>query len=409
MRSSRNRPGHLARRTLAALTALALIAGFSPLAHAGKPKRGSNNPASEGPLPRLEVIETSIPATGDFKWFFLLLVRNHTEYGIYPDSMNCEVTDLDPGLTRGPRTRIIPMNFVKRLLPSVGSHDSAAFNYQSMALSEHARLILRLYVHAADARQLTLSDTLEATPGSSSQDFPSVTFQDGGRTIEYVYARPHGDRPSAPAILLLHGDESRARHLVPLANELIEKGYHVMMVSQPGYGTSSGEPDLMGPATTSAIAHALDALKRTPGVDSTRIGVWGVGRGANIAARLDMTRGDIAAAVAIGGLYDLQAVARASATQRAKFVQEAGKDSAAWALRSPATLPLTLNGPLLVIHSDTDAEAPAAQATAFVAALRAAGQSAELKLLPSADRYIPMDDSRTAAFEFFERLLKPSQ
>ncbi|MFI5372750.1 MAG: alpha/beta hydrolase family protein [Candidatus Eisenbacteria bacterium] len=376
---------------------LACLATLVSLAGAAPPRR---------PQPQILIRETQLTATTEFRWSVGVQFRNPTGMGLYTDSLTAEATDLGPGVTHGPRSRFVPIGFVQRQLPSLGTGDSASLAFQYTALYEHARLVLRYYSHAQTGERFMVADTVEMLPAPFAELCPSKVLHSGRLDIEYYYARAMGGAASVPAVLLVHGDQSHARNLLPLAKEITDTGYNVMAVSQPGYGRSGGEPDLMGPDTQRAVEDALALLRHMPGVDSTRVAVWGMERGGTLAARLAMTRHDLAAAVAIRGMYDLEAVARASKTLGDAFSREAGPDSAAWRQRSPASLPPVLNAPLMVECGNGDPLVPAAQAQAFVYALAQARQPAEIRDLSGTDRPLPYGAARDTAYAFLARLLK---
>ncbi len=354
--------------------------------------------------PSMIIHERQTTATTDFRWVVTLHFRNSTPQGVYTDSLTCVAEDLDPGITRGPRTRNIPINFVKRQVPALGTQDSTVMAFSYNALYEHARLVFRFYTHDQDKHAYVAADTIEMLPTSFSQLNPSARLKTDGGEIEYYYVRGRGGEGSAPTVLLIHGDQSHARHMLPLVSDIADRGYNVMAVSQPGYGLSGGKPDLMGPASIRAVEAALTTLRRARGVDSTKVVVWGVERGATIAARLAMTHPELAGAIAVRGLYDLPALARGSKTLRETFVQEAGRDTAAWVSRSPAALPPKLATRLLVEYSPNDPGIPSTQAQAFVAALQAAGQPVESQSVEGADRPLPSGPARDEAYAFLERL-----
>ena len=359
---------------------------------------------SPAPRPSLRVHETQLAATSEFRWTLSVEFRNPMSRGVYTDSLVCEAQDLGPGITHGPRSRFIPINFVKHQIPSLGTQDSLSFSFNASAVFEHARLILRYYSHDQDGGRYTAADTVEMLPAALCQQNPSVSFSSDGHDVEYYYLRGLGGGGSTPTVLLIHGDETHARSLLPLASELANKGYNVMAISLPGYGRSAGTPDLAGPASMRAAETALRALKSSRGVDSTRIVVWGIERGGSVSTRLAMSHPELAGAISTRGLYDLWAVARASKPLRDAFAREAGRDSSAWRLRSPASQPLQLASPLLIEYHTGDALVPTGQAQGYASALIAAGQPAEVQDVDGADRTIPSGSASEAAYAFIEKV-----
>lgn len=355
------------------------------------------------PQPQLLIREAQITATGDFRWSIPMQFRNRTGQGVYTDSLTAEATDLDDGVTHGPRSTMIPIRFLHRQLPSLGTGDSAGLAFTYTAVYEHARVVLRYYAHTQTGEPRFAADTVEMLPAPFSTLCPRRSFRSDGRDIEYFFARAMGATRRRTTVLLVHGDQSHARYLLPLASDLAMRGYSVMAFSQPGYGHSTGPPDLMGPASVRALDDAIRLTKTLPGVDSTRIVVWGIERGATLAARAVMTRTDLAGAIATRGLFDLWAVARERRSLHDAFVREVGSDSAAWRERSPSALPRTLRAPLLVEYDNADPLVPPAQAQAFAFALARSGQPAEMRAVAGSDRPLPYGEACDSAYVFLER------
>jgi pimeloyl-ACP methyl ester carboxylesterase len=355
------------------------------------------------PQPQLLIRESQLSATTDFRWAVPIQFKNPTTDGLYTDSLTAEATDLDHGVTHGSRSIMIPIRFLQRQIPTLGTGDSAGLAFTCTAFFEHARLVLHYYAHTRTGKPRSAADTVEMMPAPLAAMCPSRSFRSDGRDVEFYFLRATGPTGRSTTVLLVHGDQSHARYLLPLANDLATQGYNVMAISQPGYGRSGGEPDMMGPASVRAVDDALQYLKRLPGVDSTRIVVWGIERGATLAARAVMTRTDLTGAIATRGLYDLWAVARQSPTMRDAFVREAGPDSTAWRQRSLSALPPVLHAPLWVEYQSTDGLVPADQAQAFAFALARAGQPAEMRNVTGSDRPLPYGEARDSAFVFLER------
>jgi dipeptidyl aminopeptidase/acylaminoacyl peptidase len=278
--------------------------------------------------------------------------------------------------------------------------------FASFACYERARLVFRYYTHDSGGRHHVAADTVVMRPGDFAEQNPSLTLHVDDTAIEYYYARARGGAASAPTVLLIHGDQSDARDLLPLAQAVTLAGYNAMALSQPGYGASGGSPDLCGPATMHAVEAALATLRRSRGVDSTRIAVWGIERGGTLAAWLALTHPELAGAIATRGLFDLPALARISKPYHDALVAEAGRDSAAWRSRSPAALPPHLTAPLLLESTETDPLVPAAQSGSFAAALQTAGQPVESQHLEGAERPLPVGPARDEGFAFLARIFK---
>jgi len=359
------------------------------------------------PAPRLVVLADSIVASDVLSWSVPFDVQNPTAYGIYADSLVCLVESHDPGETRAPRTFRLRLPGAERLLPSVSGNDDARFQYEIRACAESAKLTFQLFTHQSSGPIAPIVAAVEARPGPLSARYPSKFLTLKGGRIEYLLVQPE-DSTAAPGLLLIHDQGSNARLMLGRAYQLSRRGYAIMVASMPGYGLSSGSADLGGPATVQAMSAALDALAHAPGVDPGRLAVWGISRGAGVAAALATQRHDLRGAIAQSGIYDLWATYRGStdAGFRDSLVAEAGTDSAAWRARSPACATLKGGSPLLILHGERDTVVPAAQAHAYFEALKAAGVAAEARFIPNGEHSLLGPDVDRAAVEFLGRRFK---
>ena len=362
--------------------------------------------SAEPKPPKLEIRPAKPAATPDFQWMFSFVLTNQdSTIGLYPDSLTGFAEDLAPGKVDGPRMARIPLGHFTRILRPIGAGGNQQFNFSSNGYFEHARVTLRLYAHTADKRKYEATASAEITGGPSAEQYASQTFEINGRKVEYVFLR--GGPPPAPwpGLLLVHGENGTARRLLPFAREFALVGYSVMVVSLPGYGTSDGEPDLMGPASAAAIERAYQMLRSNPDVDTSKgLSAWGVSLGAGLVARFAARHPELKAVVLQGGIYDLWAVARARGAEGTKaFVSAAGKDSAAWRDRSAAKMATRIPSPVLLLHSPRDAAAPIAQAKSYADVLSQGGSVATLESPDGADRYRPMGETGEVGIAFIER------
>ncbi len=167
-------------------------------------------------------------------------------------------------------------------------------------------------------------------------------FSEGTRiaTELYVPSQP----PSAqghPAILLCHGWGGLKAHLAPYAEAFARAGYIAMTFDYRGWGESDGRliasknaprllqagkqilearvlREVVDPVDQVADCNTcLAALAAEPGVDTSRIGVWGTSFGAGHAVFLAGTNPLVQAVVAQVGGYGLAPKYRAHARERA--------------------------------------------------------------------------------------------
>jgi dipeptidyl aminopeptidase/acylaminoacyl peptidase len=387
------------RHALVLLLSLILAGSIGPAA------RGSAAAAADSPG---FVADTSrFEASDQLEWRVAFRVTNPFAVGLYLDSLSCEVEDLGPGETRGPRTTVIDASASVRALETLSAGESGNFEFTGSALAEHAKLTFRLRAHRADGNSYSVATQVEALPGPVSREHPSEFIDVGGKRVETILFPAARDSGLAPGLLLVHGHANHARKMMRSGQLLAQRGYTVMLVSMPGYGQSDGPADFMGPATVRALDAALDRLKRAPGVDPKRLGAWGVSRGATAVTLLAEKRADLAAVVSQAGVYDLWAGYRGTRIPgiRETIVREVGPDSAAWRARSPALAPGRPAAAFLILHGEEDLNVPAAQAHAFVETLKARGTQVESHFFPASEHMLPRGQVLGLALDFFARHL----
>ena len=379
--------------SLASLAAALLIAGAPAPSLAkktpksgSKPAAGSSAPAApSGPQPRLIADPDQVRASESLTWNTSFRLFNTLDVGLYSDSVRCRYEDTGPGETGVSRVQEVSFPGMAQAFGALSAGDSVSFNYGAPALFETGRVTFRLYTHRGDGVKYVSTATFEVQPGPISEQHPSEFLTVDGKKVETVFFESNKGNGS-PGVLLVHGEGSQARALFSTAIQLSNRGYHVLMVSMPGYGQSEGPADLMGPHTLAAAGAALDRLKRTPGVDSLHLGAWGISRGATVAAGLAAQRSDLGCVIAQSGIYDLQATYRGTKMPgfREAIVAEAGSDSAGWKERSPIVRIAATHTPILVLHGENDTTVPADQAHAYANALKTAGVAVESSFFPGA-------------------------
>lgn len=231
-------------------------------------------------------------------------------------------------------------------------------------------------------------------------------FRHYGAAVEAVVTRPSAPGRH-PGLLLIPGHTRTAIDMLPASVRFARAGFATVAVSQPGYGGSTGPADFAGPRTFAVLRATAERFAREPWVDAAHLGVYGYSRGAlaaaELAARTDLFR----AAVLGGGIYDFRAAYDqvGLAGIRENMAAEAGLSRAAVRFRSPIRDMAGLDGPVLIVHGEADANAPPAQARALDARLTALGREHELLILPGRDHGLPVADIVGPATAFFTRHL----
>lgn len=395
-------------RPVASLLPIALLTALCAACTPGVHAVADAKPAPPAPAAPFTLrLADPVEADGDFRWIFELVVKNLGASGFYADTLTLAIEDIAPGQTRAER---VQRPDVSALLPreaALGVGDSVVVALTRIATSERARLTFELRGHYRDEAPRAARLEFETAPGAAWTAHPSRMLKAGERAVETVFVPAEGASGPAPGLLLVHGHASHARLMIPMARRLAARGYAVMLVSMPGYGTSAGPADLGGPATVRAAAAALDALAREPGVDPKRLGAWGLSRGAGVVASLAATRPELRALVLQSGIYDLWAVHRGTRLTDfpATIEAEAGRDSAAWRERSPLLRAGAIRAATLVLHGERDPNVPVGQAHALVAALTAAGTVVESSFSPGG-HVLPAALAERAALPFLDQRLR---
>jgi dienelactone hydrolase len=362
-------------------------------------------------VPTIRCEPAVIEADEELAWRLSLTLTNPLAVSLLADSGRAVVEDLGKGETRDARTTVLPLSSLVNAVGTLAPGDSRTLRWTAPATIENGRVSIEIDMHDSTGTSHHLTASAEVEPGPYSKRHPSDVLVVDGRKVEIVYVAPADSSVlPAPGVLLVHGHAHHARQMLRGARALSRAGFAVMLVSQPGYGLSEGPPDFMGPRTMAAASAALDRLARSPGVDSTRLGAWGVSRGATVVTLLMTRRSDVRAAVAQAGIFDMWAAYRGTHFEgiRANMVAEAGPDSSAWQARSAAYSAQRLKGRLLLLHGEDDANAPVTQAKAFYAQLQAFGADVEAEFFPGAEHLLPRDQVAGRAMEFLRAALAPA-
>src|SRR5258708_39845 len=148
-----------------------------------------------------------------------------------------------------------------------------------------------------------------------------------GATIAAVLRRPGGPGPH-PAVVMIPGLDSAKEEFRPTEDLFLSRGIATLSVDGPGQGEAEYDlairPDWEVPG-----AAIIDALGALPGVDASRIGVWGVSLGGYYAARVAGGDDRVHACISLcptyclGDIWDrLPDLSRAAFTVRSKSVSQ---------------------------------------------------------------------------------------
>ena len=201
-----------------------------------------------------------------------------------------------------------------------------------------------------------------AAPGLRAEDFEAVT-SDGLRLRGWFLPPPEGAPPDAWTLLVFHGNAENIGNGLSLARRAHAAGFGVVLAEYRGYAGNPGSPSERGiQRDGEAFWRALAAR---PGIDPTRIAIWGRSIGGAVAVRL--------AASGNGGALVLESPFRSARTLL--------RDSGAWVLYGLSFLGSyrfdqealigRVRSPILIVHGTADEVVPFAHGQRLHALARA--------------------------------------
>jgi dienelactone hydrolase len=136
-----------------------------------------------------------------------------------------------------------------------------------------------------DAAKLHFALGRDRTPAAPPYETREVHFVSGAAHLAGTLFAPTSGARRRAGIVILQGSSSNLRREYRFyADHFARAGLSVLVFDKRGNGESSGD---YGAATYDTLAGdaaaAVEFLRRQPGVDSERVGVWGLSQGAFIA------------------------------------------------------------------------------------------------------------------------------
>ena len=192
---------------------------------------------------------------------------------------------------------------------------------------------------------------------------------------------------------------------LPIAWHLGALGYRSLLVSQPGYGASTGPPDYCGPRTVAAVVVAVVRMVADGLGTAGEIVIWGFSRGSIVAGQAIRIRPDLfSAAVLQAGGYDLERDFRESRDEgfRANIVLEPGGDPSALRERSLIFHVDEVRCPVLILQGDEDGTFLPRNARRLAEEMERAGREHRFLLLPGGHE-LPWSLAAGAAAPFLRR------
>ena len=244
-------------------------------------------------------------------------------------------------------------------------------------------------------------DALPEVDGAERVDVPGAGLKLGG-----YLARPKGAGPF-PAVCVLHWYGGSALTALTTAKRLAEAGYVGLALSMRGFLGSEGLHD-QGDRQSDDVVEAMRWLAARPEVDAGRLGLIGYSLGSQV-GQMGIAKGaPVRAFVGYFGAGDLNRWRESSGSGTRLFFEDIGPPEHLKKL-SPITHVAKSDIPVLLIHGTADRQMPHEQSELLAAALRRAGRSVELRLVPGADHLFTAEERASTlawAIEFFDKTIR---
>jgi 2,6-dihydroxypseudooxynicotine hydrolase len=193
----------------------------------------------------------------------------------------------------------------------------------------------------------------------------------GGVRMAGILRRPEGlERP--PVVVMVPGLDSTKEELQSTADFLLRRGLATLTIDGPGQGETEGLLAIEA-ASEGFVGAVVDFVERLSGLDTSRVGQFGVSLGGYYVVRASAFEPRIRATVENAGPYcigerfdDLPPMTRTALQHRigAGNVEEARSRALALDLSGVA---VRVNSPLLVAHGTDDGVVPFSDAERIVA------------------------------------------
>jgi pimeloyl-ACP methyl ester carboxylesterase len=338
------------------------------------------------------------------EWQANLMLDNHGEFGLYPDSLSMDWVSTDPDSAGTPTHGTRDLSVLVKLASPASAGETTGISWTAPADFDSGTLVFHIGAHDAQKARFVLTATVRVLGSDLSDAHPSVILKAGAQQVELVVMAPEGAGLPGPTILYVPRAGTAARSLLRWSRPYRSRGYTIAIVGPPGAGRSSGAPDESGPASVGAVNAALERLAHEPGVDAKRVVVWGEGDGAGTALLAGVKHPELAGIVAMDASYDPWATYRAMPdSARAAYTRAAGRDSSAWRARSPLAAAGNIPAPVLVLQSLESGITTAAPAQAFAAVRSSKDLYVEARLNGLEPSPFRRRDALRVALDFIQR------
>lgn len=157
-------------------------------------------------------------------------------------------------------------------------------------------------------------------------------------------------------MVFVHGHKENCWSSVWFGYKLAQAGFVVFIPTQRGYPFSGGKRDFCGPKTTKGVLDGIRIFLKIKLVNKKKMGIWGVSRGAKVAALLATQKPEsFKAAVFQSGGYDLKTEIKETLPNIRKTIAEEIKlNKKEIDRRSPLKDMNKISSFVLILHGNED-------------------------------------------------------
>lgn len=219
--------------------------------------------------------------------------------------------------------------------------------------------------------------------------------------IEFFILKPKKEGPF-PIIFLLHGNQPVENSLG--GEQLVDYGYLerfanvgivAVSVSMPGYGKSTGHRDFGGIESQNTIIALIEYFKDLSFVDSSRMGIYGISRGAQLAGMVSSHYPNLSLQILESGFYDLVAfqtdIPNYLQDIKSNIISEGGNTLEALIERSPLYHVNNMKASTLILQGELDDRRQLPSAKKLHEQLLRKGIDSQLKLYRNELHSLPAD------------------
>ncbi|MEX2028112.1 MAG: alpha/beta fold hydrolase [Candidatus Curtissbacteria bacterium] len=284
--------------------------------------------------------------------------------------------------------------------------------------------------------EITIEETL--APGSNYQRY-IASYKSEGLKIFALLTVPNGESPAGgwPTVVFNHGYIPPAQYrtterYTAYTDAISRSGYVLFRSDYRGHGESEGQASggYGSNGYTVDILNAVASIKRYPGVNGEKIGMWGHSMGGHITLRNMVVNKDVKAGVIWGGVVasypDLISSWRRGSSfpssspspsgarrWRQQLIEQFGspeQNPEFWNSISATSYLADISGPTQLHHGVEDRSVPVEFSEKLAEQLKAAGREVELYTYAGDDHDITANFGVAIqrSVEFFDRYLKNS-